>query len=154
MISWNVKGLGHVIKLGGVFSHLKSLKPDIIFLQETHIGVNKQCRLKANWFSQIYQASFTWKARGVAIIFRKNIAFTLESMQADPHGRFLMISGHINSFPITLLNIYGPNIDDADFFVRPLIQYHPMVEMLSSGATSIAILTQLWIDSQPNPLPL
>lgn len=107
-ISWNVKGLGHVIKRGRVFSHLMSLKPDIIFLQETHIGVNEQCRLKANWFSQIYQAPFTRKARGVAIIFRKNIAFTLESMQA----------GHINSFPLTLLNIYGPNIDNADFFCK------------------------------------
>uniref|UniRef100_A0A8C9YXD9 Endonuclease/exonuclease/phosphatase domain-containing protein n=1 Tax=Sander lucioperca TaxID=283035 RepID=A0A8C9YXD9_SANLU len=46
VVSWNVKGLGHVIKRGRVFSHLKSLKPDVIFLQETHISVNEQRRLR------------------------------------------------------------------------------------------------------------
>lgn len=74
--------------------------------QETHIGVNEQRRLRANWISQVYQAPFTRKSRGVAILFRKNI----------PYGRYLMISGHINSLPIKMLNIYGPNIDNPDFF--------------------------------------
>ena len=64
LVSWNVKGLCHVIKRGCVFSHLKSLKPDIIFLQETHIGVNEQRRLRANRISQVYQAPFTRKSRG------------------------------------------------------------------------------------------
>lgn len=116
LVSWNVKGLGHVIKRGRVFSHLKSLKPDVVFLQETHIGVNEQRRLRANWISQVYQAPFTRKSRGVAILFRKDIPFSLDCMTADPYGRYLMISGHINSLPITLLNIYGPNIDNPDFF--------------------------------------
>lgn len=116
LVSWNVKGLGHVIKRGRVFSHLKSLKPDIIFLQETHIGANEQRRLRANWISQVFQAPFTRKARGVAILFRKNFPFRLDSVIADPYGRYLMISGHINSFPITMLNIYAPNTDNPDFF--------------------------------------
>ena len=71
MASWNVRGMGHPIKRGRVFSHLKSLKADIIFLQETHIGPNCQSRLRANWISQVFQASFSAKARGVAIIFKK-----------------------------------------------------------------------------------
>lgn len=37
-------------------------------------------------------------------------------MVADPQGRYIMVSGHINSLPITLLNIYGPNFDDSEFF--------------------------------------
>lgn len=35
--SWNVRGLGHVHKRAKVFSLLKSLSADILFLQETHI---------------------------------------------------------------------------------------------------------------------
>lgn len=27
-----------------------------------------------------------------------------------------MISGHINSLPVSVLNIYGPNIDNPEFF--------------------------------------
>lgn len=61
-VSWNVKGMGHVIKRGRVFSHLKSLKSDVVFLQETHIGPNDQRRLRANWISQVFQAPFTSKA--------------------------------------------------------------------------------------------
>ena len=36
-ISLNMKGLGGAVKRCRVFSHLKRLKPDIVFLQETHM---------------------------------------------------------------------------------------------------------------------
>lgn len=32
LVSWNVRGLGHTIKRGKVFAHLKYLKADIMFL--------------------------------------------------------------------------------------------------------------------------
>lgn len=113
-----MRGLGHPVKRGRVFSHLKSLKADIIFLQETHIAKTQQSRLRVNWVSQVYQATFTSKARGVAILFRKNIPFHLEAMVSDPQGRYVIVSGHINSFPLTLVNVYGPNFDAPDFFCK------------------------------------
>jgi len=116
LVSWNVKGLGSVVKRGKVFKHLKSLSADIIFLQETHIKTAMQHRLKCNWVSQIYQSTFTSHARGVAILFRKNIPFQATSVSNDPLGRYLLVSGTINSLPITLLNIYGPNTDEPNFF--------------------------------------
>lgn len=42
LVSWNVCGLGHPIKQGKIFAHLKSLKADIVFLQETHKGLNRE----------------------------------------------------------------------------------------------------------------
>lgn len=123
LASWNVRGLGHVIKRSRVFAHLKSLKAGIIFLQETHLSITHQCRLRTNWISQVYQASFNAKARGVAILFRKNVPFRLSSMVTDPQGRYIMVYGHINAFPITLLNIYGPNFDDSDFFHKIFTLY-------------------------------
>lgn len=116
MVSWNVRGLGHAVKRGKVFAHLKSLKADVILLQETHIKATEQRRLRAGWVSQVYQSPFTSKARGVAILFRKNIPFRLDSMVTDPNGRYIMITGNIHSFPVTLLNVYGPNTDDPKFF--------------------------------------
>lgn len=38
LVSWNVRGLGSVVKRGKVFKHLKSLCADVIFLQETHVN--------------------------------------------------------------------------------------------------------------------
>lgn len=116
-VSWNVRGMGHQIKRGKVLAHLKSLSANIIiFLQETTINQTEQRHLRSNWISQVYQSSFSSKARGVAILFRKSILFCLSAVIADPAGRYILISGHINSFPVTCLNIYGPNFDDPNFF--------------------------------------
>lgn len=48
---WIIKSLWHVVKKGKVVLYLKSPKPDIVFVQETHINVNNQQRLP----SPIYQ---------------------------------------------------------------------------------------------------
>lgn len=129
LVSWNIRGLGNNIKTGKVFSYLNSLKANIIFLQETHLCKDKEYKLKTNWISQVYHASFTSQARGVAILIHKNVPFTLKSKVIDPNGRFVLISGHIASYPVTLLNIYGPNTDDSNFF-------HGIFELLPDDKSS------------------
>lgn len=117
-VSWNVKGLGHVIKRAKVFSHLKSLCADIIFLQETHIKHTSKGKLKVGWVDQLYEANFSTKARGVAILIRKNIPFIKSSVINDPNGRFVIVAGTLNSVPTTLVNLYAPNFDNPDFFQK------------------------------------
>lgn len=116
MVSWKVKGLGNVIKRGKVFRHLKSLSADVIFLQETHVRATEQRKLRCSWISQVYQSAFTSHARGVAILFKKSVPFQLDLLTTDPNGRYIIVSGTINSFPLTFLNIYSPNIDNPNFF--------------------------------------
>lgn len=129
LVSWNVRGLGNRIKTGKVFSHLNSLKANILFLQETHLCKDKEYKLKPNWISQVYHAPFTTKARGVAILIHKNVPFILKSKVIDPNGRYILISGHIASYPVTLLNVYGPNSDDPSFF-------HKIFELLPDDKSS------------------
>ncbi|MGL4992428.1 MAG: endonuclease/exonuclease/phosphatase family protein, partial [Sarcina sp.] len=133
LVSWNVKGLGHAIKREKVFRHLKSLSADVIFLQETHIKATEQRRLRCSWISQVYQSPYTSHARGVAILFRKNIPFQFSSMITDPYGRYIIVSGTINSFPLTFLNIYGPNTDDPNF-------YKKVFDLLPDGNNSNIII--------------
>lgn len=116
LVSWNVRGLGHPIKRGKVFVHLKSLKADIVFLQETHVKATHHRKLRANWVSQVYHSPFTSNARGVAILFRKSVPFSFQSCKTDPNGRFIIVTGHINQFPLRLINLYGPNSVDPSFF--------------------------------------
>lgn len=104
-----MRGLENNIKCGKVFSHLHSSKSDILFLQETHTIKATEHKLKASWISQVFHAPFTSHARGVAILFRNTVPFLLKSQGTDPIGRFILISGHVSSIPITLLNIYGSN---------------------------------------------
>lgn len=114
--SWNVRGLGHVLKRAKVFSHLKSLSADIIYLQETHISPTKEKLLRCSWANQIFQSTFSSKARGVAILIRKTVPFRHVSTVSDPNGRYILVTGYIYSFRVALLNVYGPNFDDPAFF--------------------------------------
>ena len=116
LLSWNVRGLQSNLKRGKVFSHLKSLSGDIIFMQETHIKHNEQWRLRCAWISQIYQSTFSSKARGVAILIRRTVPFEHISTVSDPNGRYLIVTGRILSRHVTFLNIYAPNFDDPGFF--------------------------------------
>lgn len=34
---------------------------------------------------------------------------------ADPQGRFVIVIGNLYGYPITLANIYAPNVDDEQF---------------------------------------
>lgn len=113
-ISWNCRGLGGILKRGKVFSHLKSLSADIIFLQETHIGPTEPGQLRSLWISHFYQSSFSSKARGFAILIRKTIPFIFKSMTTDPTGRYVLVTGTITPVP----NIYAPNFDCPDFFCK------------------------------------
>lgn len=117
-VSWNVRGLGHVLKRAKVFSHLKSLSADFLFLQETVITPSRAKLLKCSWANQIYQSTFSSNSRGVAILIRKTIQFRHISTLCDPNGRYILVTGYLYSFHLTLLNVYGPNFDDPDFFSK------------------------------------
>lgn len=64
LVSWNVRGLGHATKQGKALAHLKSLKADIMFLQETHLKSTQQGLIRANWISQLDRAPFSSNFRG------------------------------------------------------------------------------------------
>ncbi len=71
-MSWNVKGLNHLVKRNRVLAHLRQLKVEVAFLQETHLRSTDQSRLNCRWNGQIFHSSFQGKARGVAILIDKN----------------------------------------------------------------------------------
>lgn len=116
--TWNCRGLNNPVKRSKVLHHLKHLGAQIIFLQETHFRVSDQSRLKASWIGHTYHSSFTGKSRGVAILLHKSIPFVCSNVTADQNGRYLIVSGKINSTPVLLVNVYGPNWDDDVFFTH------------------------------------
>lgn len=116
LASWNVRGLNSQVKRAKVFSYLRSISADIIFLQETHIKHGEQNRLKCNWISQFFQSTFSCRARGVAILFRNSVLFKHISTLTDPNSRYVLVTGLIASKHFTFLNLYAPNYDDSAFF--------------------------------------
>lgn len=114
-ISRNIKGLGSAVKRSKVFGHLKRLKPDIVFLQETHMRTNEKMRLRCPWVAEVFRSSFNSKARGVAILIGKSVPFT-ETKISDKEGRYLIIVATLHRNPVLLVNVYAPNFDKPSFF--------------------------------------
>lgn len=115
IITWNVRGLGGQIKRSRVFSHLKSLSSDIMFLQETHLRTGDHTRLRKQWVGQEFHSSFNSKSRGTAILIHKRVMFLAEQVLSDLEGRFVIVSGILFQTPVVLVNVYAPNWDNPSF---------------------------------------
>ena len=143
--TWNVKGVNDPVKRGKVLAHLKSLSSDIMFLQETHLEKTSQSKLRSRWIGQLFQSSFSTKTRGVAILIRKGVPFKQQSTISDTDGRFIIVKGEIHSFPITLVNIYGPNFDNPAFFrkVFSLITDISQTNLIVGGDLNCTLCTYM-----------
>lgn len=112
-VSWNVRGMNKPVKRARIFSHLKRLRTDVAFLQETHLRVQDQVLLRKAWVAQVYHSNFSSRARGAAIINHKKVIFTASKITLDNQGRFVIVSGNLFHTPVVLVCIYAPNWDDA-----------------------------------------
>lgn len=115
LVSWNVKGMNGPVKRGRIFSHLKHLKTEVAFLQETHLTTKDHHRLKASWVGQTFHSNLNGKARGTAIVTHKKLQFSPTNVIADPQGRYVMVLGSLNNVTVVLVNLYTPNWDDEAF---------------------------------------
>lgn len=105
-----------------VFAHLKILKAEIIFLQETHLSTANQVRLRKPWIGQIFHSNFNSKSRGVSILHKK-VQFTAADIISDPNGRYIIISGSLFHTPVILVNVYAPNWDDENFIKKMISSF-------------------------------
>lgn len=123
-ISWNVKGLNGPVKRARIFNHLKYLKCDVAFLQETHLLVKDHVRLKKGWVGNVFHSSLNSKTCGMAILVHKKIQFNATTVISDPQGRFVIVPGLLYHKPVILVNIHAPNWDD-DTFIGKIISLIP-----------------------------
>ncbi len=114
-MSWNVKGLNHLVKRSRVLAPLRQLKVEVAFLQETHLRSTDQSRLSCRWNGQIFHSSLQGKARGVAILIDKNVPFVPNDIISDKDGRYINVSGTLCNKNLILANFYAPNFDVSFF---------------------------------------
>ena len=114
--SFNANGLGDAKKRKDVFTWLRERKYDICMLQETHFSSKLESYIKAEWGYEAYFSHHLNNSRGVAILFRNSFPFKINRVTRDSEGRFIMINIMIRDEIINLVNIYGPNDDNPEFF--------------------------------------
>ena len=115
--SMNARGLGDDKKRVQVFSWLHNKSADIFFLQETHSIVASENKWKDDWGNNnVFFSHGTSNAKGVAILFTDNFDVVITKEYHDDDGRIIILDIIINDEKMTIINVYGPNIDDPDFF--------------------------------------
>lgn len=114
--SANVQGLGNCIKRCDVFQFLRQKQHSVYFLQDCHFVKKQEKQLRAEWGYECFFASNTSQSRGVAVLFNNNFDFKAKTVIRDICGNYIIVIINTMDKDIALVNVYGPNKDDPQFY--------------------------------------
>ena len=114
--SINCQGLGCSSKRKNVLNYYKSKDYNILCLQDTHFIPELEPYIETQWGYRCIFNSFRSNSRGVAILIQNNFEFKLHKEKKDLNGNLLALDISINNNKFTLINLYGPNSDNPEFF--------------------------------------
>uniref|UniRef100_H2ZYU9 exodeoxyribonuclease III n=1 Tax=Latimeria chalumnae TaxID=7897 RepID=H2ZYU9_LATCH len=106
IVSWNVNGVNQYVRRTKVLTYLSHKKPDIVFLQETHLVPGA------------FHGTHDAKTRGVSILFHKNFPGQVVKELMDGDSRVLILIVSLYNTKVALINVCAPNSPDATFFAQ------------------------------------
>ena len=137
-----MRGLRQPLKRIDLWDKFKELKCNIVMLQETHLIHSDINTLKKEWNVDFFISGESTNGRGVATIVVPNFEYKILNSLEDKNGRFLFLTIEIeNEHTITLVNVYGPNMDDPLWFANLFHKaenYEPNY-MLYAGDWNVAL---------------
>ena len=103
-------------KLTDVINYLKLTCADTICLQDTHLVGNDINLIRTLWKGEIYLSGISTNSRDVAILINNNFEYHIIETKTDTGGNMLCLKLQIYHMSILLINVYGPNHDEPNFF--------------------------------------
>lgn len=88
ILSWNIRCLNHIVKRKKVLTHLKQLKADIVFLQETHFLSNI-----LHFFLDGWGSAFTLPSRPSRNMFYSFLKLTI--LQTYPRSVWAALKAYM-----------------------------------------------------------
>ena len=116
LVTYNARGLGDSTKRREIFYYLHKKKFDVIFMQEVHGYKSIEKLWSSQWGSKIWFSHGKSDAKGVAILFNKNLPIQIHNFVNDDNGRFILLYATLFNNKWLLANVYAPNTDSPDFF--------------------------------------
>ena len=116
ILTYNANGLGGISKRTDVLDYLKNMNFDIYCLQDTHFTERDEKLIRNLWDNDCIFSNFRSNARGVAILFNKNLNYNIHNQISDNLGNYIILDISIHNQHFSLINIYGPNTDNPKFF--------------------------------------
>ena len=116
LVSFNCRGIGNIKKRKDVFDYLRRKDFNICFLQDIHCKKSGVVYFRNVWGRDILIAPGTSNSRGVAIL-TKEIDVSYSEISLDDNGNYIIAKAIISDMlTVCLVNIYGPNLDDPNFY--------------------------------------
>ena len=72
------------------------------------------------WGGKVLFSHGSNDSRGIMILFKPSLSFQVDKIESDNAGRYVISDVRFNGKKFTLVNVYGPNIDDPVFYNRIL----------------------------------
>ena len=72
--------------------------------------------VKSEWGYQVYMSPFRSNRSGVMILLNNNFDQQIENIKTDANGNYIILNMTIQGKKVTLVNIYGPNEDNPQFY--------------------------------------
>lgn len=133
ILSFNVNGIVNPQKRSKILSKLKKEKVHVALLQETHLSDQEHKKLRRGFYKYVYASSYrSGHRRGAAILISRQINFEYLSDKKDKDGRYVLIKGRIDGFPVTILSVYAPPGSDWVF-------YKQLFELMASETEGMLI---------------
>lgn len=155
LCTWNIKGVHNPVKRRKILTFLKRDNIDIALLQETHLNDQEHLKLQRGGFVQVFFSSFTSRSRGVAILVKKNLQFSVLDCVNDKSGRYVIVKGVIQGVTISILNVYYPPAHPSDFITKVFLDFSAIQSDIAIvGGDFNCLLNPLMDRLPPKVMPL
>ena len=118
ILTCNVQGIGGISKRTDVFDYLQYIEFDIYCLQDTHFKDEDEMMIRTHWNNNCFLNNYKSNARGVAILFNKNVEYKVHKQVMDDQGNYIILDMTVHNQRFSLVSIYGPNSDSPSFFTE------------------------------------
>ena len=110
----NCRGLRDKHKRQAVFLWLKQKGAGIYFLQEAHSSTNSEHEWSNQWDGKIIYSHGNSNSRGVLFLVSKDIDISINNIERDNYGRFLVLDAVIAENRYIFVNLYALTSDKRE----------------------------------------
>ena len=116
VLSVNCQGLRNYAKRLDVINYFKETHASIVCLQDTHWTEKDSKAIETLWGNDIYLNGGQTNSRGVAFVFNNNFEYKVLKCRKDKNGNLLNLILKLSMMILTIICVYGPNIDNMEFY--------------------------------------
>lgn len=124
IFSCNVKGLNSIHKRWLALKEFTASGADVVMVQEMPLRPGGSFKFASKMFPTAFMASDPSGRAGVAILIKRSCPLKITASTLDPHGRYVLLNCVHYKTPITLVNVYAPNLGQIGFLTKILERLH------------------------------